>query len=222
MEAPPSPGSGPARSPRRRARGRAGRCAPRGRAPPRARARPGGAAPGSAGPRSPSEQHQLGAEPRAHRHQQAEVARARLPRRRAARRARRAPTPRRGSRSSAASSTSAAAPRAAAPAPPRRPAAPWGRRCGRSSGGCPSRRRPCEARKPSTSLPHVLGDDARHLGAEDDLEAAVHHVPAHDALGVRVEDAAGGEHAGRGARMAAGPRRRAPSPRRRRRRGRWR
>ena len=47
---------------------------------------------------------------------------------------------------------------------------------------------PWVSRKPSTSPRTCSRDEARHLRAEDDLEPAVHHVPAHDALGVRVED----------------------------------
>ncbi len=39
----------------------------------------------------------------------------------------------------------------------------------------------------------VLGDDLGDVGGEDDLEAGVADVPAHDVLGVAVEGGAGGQ-----------------------------
>ena len=221
---PPSPGSGPARSRPRPGRSAQPRvAAPRAPARPRAPAPPGPGARGRPGRRSPSQEHQLGAEARAHRHQQARDrpgraspessssestkstdAEERLPVRRSESHERRSASD--GSSSASSKACSTFGPPVCAIAV---------RECPR--GGDPARRGSRPRRRARGSV-----TSAGTLALRHDLEARVHHVPAHDALGVRVEDATGWRRLAARPRAAAAPRRRAPSPRRRRRRDRWR
>ena len=162
--------------------------APARRGADRRRARAG---PGRRGAGSPFEEHQLGAEAGSHREREARDRRGAAPPRSSRSReheqhrrrgeipdlVQRAPRARRARRPGSASASSNASSTLGPPV--------WAIQWRMSR-----RVSPCVAEEGVDVAAEVLPDDLGHLGREHDLEAGVDDVPAHDPLGVGVEDRA--------------------------------
>ena len=147
--------------------------------------------------RSPAQQDELGAEARAHRQQQPGRARLRAPRLPGCRAARAAPTPTTGCRSRPATARSPRARPAGRPSTASHRLEHLGAAgVADPAGDVLDRRGRGRPRKPADVVAEVLRDQAGHLGAEHDLQAAAADVPAHRPLGAGVEVAAGVQHLG--------------------------